>query len=921
MKYLSNRDEFLKRSINKIDEYKSLEDKSLEVINEGESGPFANDIPWNDSLLGRLINSTIRKAKIGANLVRIKAVNRRLKDAFDELLGKSALAEMSKEDKREFSRVQVFSILENLKKSVEEGHKVIIIKNLTDSAIKNLEWVNDNVPAEELFTDKDNVEKLIKQLKEFREFLNQFKDNEGNEDASLSNEEDKEGNEEGEETSSSDKSSESMYPNMIKNLKSLGGILESYKRTKIVGNQESSALSKTELGSYKTKEGDTVLKIQANTAVNTKKLTPADIRTKNTQVLSKYPKDNQTLPAGLLLVMENHINEEATLGQGSGADRGNIRQGEDHASQAFLKIKKDIEVLESAKDKGIGVNADFIKSITSNALDPKSKDLVKSLYVEINRYLVGDKKATIQDKDPLYKESIDIISDKNKKVIVAEKIARFTKRALQFDKEGLYGQLGDLGKNLQVYVDSIKLLMAMEAPKVEAKKEKMISSYSSFISLIKEADENQPEEKEGEVSEPTVMNTSQKIKDWWDKKIDIKEFVLTRSEAEKIRINFEKSSEKDAIVIDGLDPIIEIVKVFNRAYKLHTTQVIPTGRSGGKVSNKTFMEYTSFGGGSPESAGASGGPYRNNAIFNQWEDAVQNIIKDTKYQKIFREETTLKTPEGNIIKDAGKNLLKFMNDMLEGDTLYKSRDGKGKQAEFIEKYFSPDDKDKKKIEETGGLTLGGDEEQKEIFKNADSIKIEKLDFTDSPIKFKAYDDIEGSIFAVSTNKNTQLYFYLQAVTNGYAYLSYCRSMYFIKKYITESGKSITLDKGALPFTINDGKINVDGKEYMISAFRVKPESLIDKEGKFILSGDYLVKKVTKFEGDRNMAAVSKLVEKEEEISFKSFYTLRTKVKNEEDKEVSSRFILKNASTSISKNGGFTNISTTNDINKTSLTKK
>jgi hypothetical protein len=918
MKYLSNRDEFLKRSINKIDEYKSLENKSLEVINEAESGPFANDIPWNDSLLGRLINSTIRKAKIGANLVRIKGVNRRLKDAFDELLGKSALAEMSKEDKREFSRVQIFSVLENLKKSVEEGHKVIIIKNLTDSAIKNLEWVNENVPAEELFTDKDNVEKLIKQLKEFREFLDQFKDNEGNEDASISDEDSKEGDE---EVSSSDKSSESMYPNMIKNLKSLGGILESYKRTKIVADQKPTASSEAEAGTYKTKAGDTILKIQADNTVNAKKLTSVDIRSKNTKVLTSYPKDNQTLPAGLLLVLEGYVNEELTIGQGMGADRGNIKQGEDHASQAFLKIKKDIEVLESAKDKGIGIDINFINAITSKSIDSKTKDLVKGLYVEINRYLVGDKKSTIQDKDPLYKESIEIISDKNKKVIVAEKIARFTKRALQFDKEGLYGQLGDLGKSLQVYVDSIKLIMAMEAPKVEAKKEKVLSKYTSFISLIKEADENQPENKDGEVSEPVVMNTSQKITDWWDKKIDIKEFVLTRSEAEKIRINFEKESQKEAIVIDGLDPIIEIVKVFNRAYKIHTTQVIPTGRSGGKVSNKTFQEYTTFGGGIPETAGASGGPYRNNAIFDQWEDAVQNIIKDTKYQKIFREETTLKTSDGNTIKDAGKNLLKFMNDMLDGDTLYKTRDGKGRQAEFIEKYFSPDEKDKKKLEEKGSLTMGGEEEEKEISKNADSIKTKNLDFTDSSIKFQNYDDLTGSIFALSTNDNKQIYFYLQAVDNGYAYLSYCRSMYFIKKYITESGNSITLGKGSLPFDINDGRINKDGKEYMISAFRIKPESLIDKEGKFILSGNYLVKKVTKFEGDKNMAAVSKLSEKEEEISFKSFYALRAKSKNEEGKEISSRFILKNATASISKNGGFTNISTSNDINKTSLTKK
>jgi hypothetical protein len=262
-----------------------------------------------------------------------------------------------------------------------------------------------------------------------------------------------------------------------------------------------------------------------------------------------------------------------------------------------------------------------------------------------------------------------------------------------------------------------------------------------------------------------------------------------------------------------------------------------------------------------------------------------------------------------------------MNDMLDGDTLYKTRDGKGRQAEFIEKYFSPDEKDKKKLEEKGSLTMGGEEEETEISGNANSIKTENLDFTDSPIKFQNYDDLTGSIFALSTNNNKQIYFYLQAVDNGYAYLSYCRSMYFIKKYITESGKSITLSKGSLPFNINEGRTKEDGKEYIISAFRVKPESLIDKEGKFILSGNYIVKKVTKFEGDRNMAAVSKLSDKEEEISFKSFYTLRAKGKNEEGKETSSRFILKNATGPISKNGGFTNISTSNDINKTSLTKK
>ena len=96
--------------------------------------------------------------------------------------------------------------------------------------------------------------------------------------------------------------------------------------------------------------------------------------------------------------------------------------------------------------------------------------------------------------------------------------------------------------------------------------------------------------------------------------------------------------------------------------------MIPSGRSGGKVSNKTFMEYTTFGGGDPSTAGKSGGPYRNNAIFNQWEDTVLDIQREKKYQPIFNIGTKLKVGD-DLIEKAGANLRKFMTDMLDGDEL------------------------------------------------------------------------------------------------------------------------------------------------------------------------------------------------------------------------------------------------------------
>jgi LysM repeat protein len=976
MKYLSNRDEFLKRSINKIDEYKSLEGKDLEIMNESESGPFANDIPWNDSLLGRLINSTIRKAKIGANLVRIKAVNKRLRDAFDDLLGQSAVSGLSKEDKSEYNKVLIFSFLENLKNSIENDGNVGEIKRLTDEAIKNIKDVVENTPADELSMDKDELLRLIKQLEDFRKFLEQFKDEEGG--AEEGTEEDKEGSEEESESDNdaegSEEGSESsvIYPTMVKTLKSLASILSHYKEVKTPDVKKDAAVSSTKV-TYTTVAGDTIEKIQKDPKANPKKLAATDIRTKNTQVLAKFPKDNQTMPAGLALVMESSIFE--ALGEGGSPDRANIKGGEDHLTQAFAKLKKAIEVLESPKDKGIGIDVKFLNDITSKSLDSKNKEVIKSLFTEVNRYLVGDKKETLNaSTTPLYKESIEVISDKNKKIVVAEKIARFAKTALQFDKEGLYGGLGETGKGLQSFVEGIKSIMAVkpseqktETPATEPKfkvgdvvkwknkegkeiskkiekvkdgsyyfttsdgkeyskkesdltKESIINRYSKFISYIKEADED-------EVSDPAVMTTSQKIKDWWDKKVDIKEFVLTRSQSEKIRVAIEKAESKDAVTITGLDPIIEIIKVFNRAYKLHTTQVIPTGRSGGKVSNKTFMEYTSFGGGDPSTAGASGGPYRNNAIFNQWENAVQNIIKDTKYQKIFREETVLKTAEGNIIKDAGKNLLKFMNDMLDGDSLYKGDKGntQGKQAEFIEKYFSPTDADKKKLE-NGGLTLGGEKEQEEINGVANNMPKEKnIDFTDKFLKFENDDELEGTFFAAKTmfnGESRQLYFYIQAIDAEYAYISYCGTMGFFRKYIMESGNTIKMEKNKLEYPLKTDLVADENKQYIIKAFRLKVASLINKEGKFLLSGGHSIKFIQAFDGSKNNPSTKPtLGGKEDDIDFQSFFTLQEKSKDDKGQEVFSRFKLKNPANSIRVNGGFTNIVGANDIRNTSIVRK
>ena len=950
MKYLSNRDEFLKRSLNKIEEYKSIEDK-LDTINEGESGPFANDIPWNDSLLGRLINSAIRKAKIGANLLRIKAVNRRLEDAFEDLLGSSLTAEMSDEDKKNKNKVLVFKFLEELEKEVKAGGNVGEIKRLTDAAIKNISGIED----------LENKESLIKQLEDFKKFLEQFKDNEGGKEG-----EDEEGEEEGEEKGKGEgegenkevvvekgsKTSESVYPTMIKTLKSLALVLSHYKEVKMGDVKKPENLNKAKL-KYTTVAGDTIEKIQKNTKANLKKLTAADIRSKNTQVLVKYPKDNSIMPAGLVLLMESFMFE--AIGEGGSPDRANIKGGEDHLTQAFTKLKKAIETLESPKDKGVGVDVKFLNEITSKSLDTKNKEIIKSLFTEVNRYLVGDKKATLNAAtDPLYKESIEIISDKNKKIVVAEKIARFTKRALQFDGEGLYGGLGETGKNLQPFVEGMKSIMAIkpteakpaeettkfkvgdvvkwknkEGKEISKKiekikdgsyyftteageeyskkesdltKESVIVKYSSFLSYIKEADENKASaDEDTEASDPVVMTTSQKIIDYWEKKIDVKEFTLERTEVDKISANFEKMNKKDGeVVIQGVDPVMEIVKIFNRAYKLHTTQVIPTGRSGGKVSNKTFMEYTCFGNGTPAGAGESGGPYRNDKIFNQWENAVQNIMKSTKYQKLFRSETQLKSETGKVIEKAGLYLGKFMRDMLDGDTLYKN----GAQNKFIEKYFG-------ELPPDASPYIEGSDDSKVNDKTSTEMPDPlNLQFKKDPIKMEKLDEMSGSFFACGTKddkgKDKQIYFYVQSVDATHAYVTYCESFNFFKRYIKESGQTLKGDnfKGSLDKVIEVDSKNGEEGEYQIRATKIKLENLIDKDGKFILTGkNFTIKYLTKYSDKKNKPGQS-ATPGTEEMSIQTCYTL---CNVDKENKLTRYKLTKNISDKINTIGGFPNI--------------
>ena len=681
MRYLNKREDFLKQK-------QHIQGVPYETLLEmtSSAGPFANDVGWNDSLLGRLINHVIRKARISAKVPRIKSLISQLKDEFEQIVGQAKVYSLSAEDQQLVIQIELDVFFKELIYAVENNFKVGILKGLTDGCIKR---VTD-------MTEFDKKSVLLEELKKFREFLDQFKDDQGSND----DEEDT-----SDEKDSIDTGSTTGYVTMVKNLKALALILANY--TKVNTKVSTSAKTGKPISTYITVAGDTLVKIQNNPTINPNKLDTVTIRSKNPGKLDKYKQDNITMAAGITLVMEATVD---TIGTGGSANRGTVVAGEDHLTQAFNKLKKDIEVLISIKEKGISVDYKFINDIATNSNNTTNKELIKNLYNEINRYLVGDKKATIQEKDKLYTEGIEVLTDKNKTVIIAEKIARFAKRAFQFEKENLYGGLGDLKVPLQTFVTTLREINKL--PIVSAKKESLLN-YHLFLEakniLDNQGGTGQPETTGDDTTKSTTPTTgtasqvnddskgdiSAKILEFFNKTcIEVRAYTVSEEERKSIQTKIEQVKTEDGKKIEmTIDPIIAIMNLFIKAYKIYTVKTI-TKRTE-NVDTNTLSEYTSFGGN--EETGRSG-PYRNNKLFDLWENAVNDIRKDRKYQAVFTENANLRLPkvtdpdptkkEDWVIKPkAGIAFRQFINEVLDGDKLYKSGTDTGTISKFIEKYF------------------------------------------------------------------------------------------------------------------------------------------------------------------------------------------------------------------------------------------
>ena len=655
MRYIDNREVFLQRNISKKFEqtpYSGWDFPIYEEYSNVGKPMFSNNIGWNDSLLGRLINHIIRKIKIKlASVVQLPRLIKRLNAEFERIHTNGLLLATYDADikyKMEVLKVEIYAYIFELRKSIADGDDVDAIKLLAESALENLEKVDDEL---------ENKSEMIDELKKLLDFLKNYKPVKG--------------------TSPSVGATASVVSNeefsnnfdlLVNNLSYLSKMLTQYKKIDFEGSKRD---------------------IQVKSI-------------KNEKIISKYE-------SFIEILKEETTPVVATSSTSKNIPKNIISKEQSHAYQAFAKLKVQFQNLDKTLkgSKDPVVSSEQLNKIIENKSSEVYKNFIIKLYIDIVKNLTDQNKTFVAPNSPLY-ENWNLRIDKlttSEFSSISDKMSRLATVALMFEDKSLYNEYDfdglDFGKNLKGYVDTMSKI----------KKLKVSKSNN---------DDN------GDKDEDKFDNSEiQKYLD--DNCKNIVEFEVDEKIVEELNVELKNIKVQRGFIIDGFDPIIEILRIFNQAYKIYMTAIISKrsqnfdGSAAGP-SPGTRLEYDDMGGGDR-------GPWRNNELFDQWENAVYDIIGERKYQVIFDKSTVLRVGD-EIREGKGPMLRQFMTDMLDGDKLYRGGDssgGKGSQAKFLDKYFDEPPKDVSGEPTGGSGTVAANlSMQQEISENSKNLHILKL---------------------------------------------------------------------------------------------------------------------------------------------------------------------------------------------------
>ena len=764
MKYLKYQQEY------KLENLKS-DFKSSEIVSISEEFAFENDITWGGSLLGRLINSTIRKLKVGYNFTKINNVVKQVKDELLELLKDHKLSDDQKTKANQLiSRMLLTEIYNEVisKKELEEKLNSLLGTNSEDGKI-------DKAINEITKVDIEGKDELLDKLKKFKDDLSKLRD----EPKGESEKEDS-----SEESNSKSDPAVIFYQNSKSLLQSVAKLHLDIKNNTVKFQQGDEKVSTFfDEKKYQQQRSNTIEEI--NKKLEMAKKAVSIYTTKNnkervnfyTGEIKNYEKKLERLKGSEVKKAESgstssterkedfdvdadkrakeqtaKLHNQNPVKVGESYDYileeidANLQGQESHAKAAWTKVT------EAYRTSGISKYIPYIESLLNPKLEniKESKKRIGEIgkqvvvnYGNVGKPILFKASSEEEKKKSLISESIQEGPSIND---VAKSISLFGKVILAFNEDmgllGSYGasykkeggDAGGAGNHLKLFISSFNEMKEVypklkkpEAPqaKTEIKKESLLN-YSNFI-MVREADEvqtneepqAQPEQKAGTQPEqkyPTEVDIKNKVEEvsdsvktsWFKffKQGEEKKWVVTE-EDKKLRDEVESKKDESITLNDPSndDHIIKIVNLFGRAYKLYATMVIPSGRPGGRISQKTLREYEYIGKSESPNINHSengiipgNGPWAAKSVYDKWQDGITKILEDKQLRKIlantkFVSEAESSTDTAIGGKGSGKTLLSFINDMLRNDGEFKKH-----REEIFKKYFGVEATDPKYLQ-------------------------------------------------------------------------------------------------------------------------------------------------------------------------------------------------------------------------------
>lgn len=684
MKYLKNRQEFLTGVIDYKESYtyKSQDLKSSSLIRE----VLENDITWGGSLLGRLINSTIRKAVIGTKVLRINPLIKKLRAQLESIEGEYLGKESSIA-----KQAIIYALFEAIKKAAMKPEPLdVFLKNggLIDQLVEEVDKVED-------FPKKDDLKKKIEQFRKDLEELEKSGQVEVVE-------------EEEEEVVEVGDPKEKFKTSVVKVLESvitIHNVLNKDKKPEV--EPEEKKFKVGGIYTYTNKKGEkkkaklVSFTNQVLTGPDTEFITKDDVKkdelNKPSSVFVEFLDDNgNSLPSKPAMEVDiSTLSIESGVDQTGGAKKKKVEvPTTDQENESFIfesesndnvrkiltkydglsKIGSYIKVLQSIVE---GSKSDQKSGLEWAGIMWPSEGSTDNKIVSLGKQLIGNLKTTGKplEANELMIESVQFDG-------VAKSVSLFCKPILGFKSSPESIKLaGDLSESIKSVIDSFKVMSETlpkiseeptEEPTEEVKQERLMSSYQRFIKM-NEAEEATEKESENLVLKAYKNNFSEEDEEIW---------IATKEKKDEMDSKF-KNIKINIDTTNRVDPIVRIANIFGDAYKLFSTPQIPSGRPNGRVSQKTYREYKYLGKGTGKWTADSGpdGPFASKAIFNKWEKGVMSLIEDQALRKIFANPNL--SINGN--PGAGQTLFTFMNDMLEDDAL---KDYDGARRKLLLKYFN-----------------------------------------------------------------------------------------------------------------------------------------------------------------------------------------------------------------------------------------